>query len=125
MEATMAMVRTTAITTSESAVGREKTSDRTIFTPTKVMLIVLCDGHKSTNKLQQKIVFWMHFYFLMKPHSYSREDQKGSKQVDNPIERLDECHTNSNERATHKERTQDAPVEHPVLVGRWHLEVGE
>ena len=89
------------------------------------MLVVLCDGHKSTNKLQQKIVFWMHFYFLMKPHSYAREDQKGSKQVDNPMERLDECHTNSNERATHNERTQDAPVEHPVLVGRWHLEEGE
>src|SRR5438046_500255 len=67
----------------------------------------------------------MHFHFLVKRHSDPRKDQEGPEQVDDPMERLQQDNPQRSHHAAQYEGTQDAPEEHPVLIGRWHLEEGE
>src|SRR5690606_37260272 len=81
------------------------------------------DDHAREN--EQWILLRLDFRVSTGQHAKSRENQKTTKDIDQPMTAVDQLDAGEDKQNPHHQRTQDAPEQHLVLVFVRHLEVRE
>src|SRR5687767_594132 len=76
--------------------------------------------HKPFKEFDNGILVRLYFLLLMAPHANTGEDQKRAKDIDDPVEFLQQRCTNGNECAAHNQRTENSPEKDAMLISGWY-----
>src|SRR3954471_23514939 len=60
-----------------------------------------------------------------KRHLDSGINQKRAEDIEHPVKAGDDAHSHENEERAHRDRPDDAPEQHAVLITRRDLEIGK
>src|SRR6185436_20453560 len=77
---------------------------------------ILCDRHKPSEKFDNRILVWLQVLTMLPCHADTREDQKGPKDINDPMELLEQCRADDDQCAAHDQCAEDAPEQDTVLV---------
>ena len=67
----------------------------------------------------------VHLFIALHDHLDAGHDQERAEDINDPLKLRDEHRPGDDHGGPEDERTEDAPKEHAVLIGRGHGEVGE
>src|SRR5688572_25305084 len=81
--------------------------------------------HKPFKEFDNGIFVWLHFLILMTPHANAGEDQKCTKDIDDPMEFLEQGCTDGDQCTAHNQCTKNSPEKHTVLISSWYCKERE
>jgi hypothetical protein len=82
-------------------------------------------GHDVPEQPDHRVGLRLDSRLVAHRHPDAGEDQKGTEDVENPVELLDQVRPGANHGAPHRQRAQDPPEQHPVLQAWGDPEVTE
>lgn len=93
----------------------------------KELLAIVMRGNwnQLTEDSNERIVLRVDRFVLLGRHPNTGDDQKGTENVDNPVESGDQNTASADHGAAHQEGAEDTPEEDSVLVFPLHAKVAE
>src|SRR5438105_1165933 len=86
---------------------------------------LLSDWQPSADCTHHRIAFGMDFHFFLPEEPDPGKHQESAKDVDDPLEPLDQAHAHQYENGAHDQRSDNSPKEHPMLLRTRNMEIPE
>ena len=90
-----------------------------------IAAVVARDWDELLEPAHHRVALGMKLLFLLHDHLDAGHDQERAEDINDPLKLRDEHRPGDDHGGSEDERTEDAPKEHAVLIGRRHGEVGE
>src|SRR6202023_708345 len=88
-------------------------------------LIVIGHGHPAAQSFHCRVRRRIDLMFTGESQADAAVDQQRAKQVENPVEAVDQTDSGKDEKAAHQEGTENSPKQHAALVLFGHGEIPE
>src|SRR5215467_1875899 len=87
------------------------------FTPEKMLPLIFVDYWNPTlEQADNGVLIGLQLFVALQQHLDSRDDQKSSKDVDHPMEVLEQGCPSGNKNGSHDQRTDNPPKKNSVLI---------
>src|SRR5215510_13296763 len=89
----------------------------TCFTDEEMLPLIFVDyGYPALEQMDNGVLIGLQLFIALQQHLDSRDDQKSSKDVDHPMEVLEQGCPSGNKNGSHDQSTDNSPEKNPMLI---------
>jgi len=88
-------------------------------------LVGFSHRHQASHQPEREIFLWLNLFLFLHSHAHTGNQQKGTEDIENPVEGFQQGRARENEQAAHHQCTKYSPEEYPMLIRRRNAQRGK